>query len=268
MLELYNFSQSTCSQKVRICLHEKNLTWQDNRLVSSHQEHLKKWYLKINPNGVVPTLLHNKNAIYESSVILEYIDEVFPENKLSPNNVFAKSLMRSWIVFIDGILTPAIRFPSFQYGGLLEKFKEMSANEFKSKISLRPTKESFYKKMHKEFGFSNEVLTDSFNEIIKSSKRLDEKLIKFGGPWVMGKNFSLGDIVAGPLFDRIEDLGLEKLWDKNFPRVSKWLDNFQKRESVVKTFYKGSRLSEQFPELRLGRGSKSKLLKKFKLNYN
>tara|TARA_B100000131_G_C18122765_1_gene613520 strand:- start:2212 stop:3018 length:807 start_codon:yes stop_codon:yes gene_type:complete len=267
MLELYNFSQSTCSLKVRVCLHEKKLNWKDNRLISSHQDHLKPWYLKINPNGVVPTLIHNKNALYESSVILEYLDEVFPEIKLSPNNLYKKSLMRSWIVFVDELLTPAIRYPSFQYGGLLKKFKKLTLTEFNLKFANRPTKESFYKKMDKDNGFSKEILTDAFNDIIKCSKRLDNMFDQFGGPWVMGKRFGIGDIVIGPLLDRIEDLGLEQLWEKKYPRVSNWLSKFQKRKSVIKSFYKGSRLSEQYPELNLGRNSKSNLLNTFQLNY-
>ena len=268
MLELYNFSQSTCSLKVRVCLNEKKLTWKDNRLISSHQEHLKSWYLKLNPNGVVPTLLHNKNALYESSVILEYLDEVFPEIKLSPINLYKKSLMRSWMVFVDELLTPAIRYPSFQYGGLLKKFKKLTVSEFNSKFTSRPTKESFYKKMDKDHGFNDEILSDAFNDIIKCSKRLDEMLNKFGGPWVMGKKFTLGDIFTGPLLDRIEDLGLEKLWENKFPSVSNWLLNFQVRKSVKKSFYPGSRLSEQYPELKLGKNSKSDLLKTFQLNYD
>jgi len=59
MLELYNFSQSTCSLKVRICLEEKQLAWIDRRLVSKNHDHLSDWYLKLNPNGVVPTLIHD-----------------------------------------------------------------------------------------------------------------------------------------------------------------------------------------------------------------
>ncbi|MPZ41156.1 MAG: hypothetical protein GEU95_24535 [Rhizobiales bacterium] len=78
MLELYNFSQSTCSLKVRICLAEKKLEWTDRRLVSKDHDHLAEWYLKLNPNGVVPTLVHDRVPIIESSVIVQYLDDVFP----------------------------------------------------------------------------------------------------------------------------------------------------------------------------------------------
>ena len=83
--------------------------------------------------------------------------------------------------------------------------------------------------MDKDNGFSKEILTDAFNDIIKCSKRLDNMFDQFGGPWVMGKRFGIGDIVIGPLLDRIEDLGLEQLWEKKYPRVSNWLSKFQKR---------------------------------------
>jgi glutathione S-transferase len=36
-------------------------------------------YLKLNPNGVVPTLVHDDTPIVESSLILYYLDEIFPD---------------------------------------------------------------------------------------------------------------------------------------------------------------------------------------------
>jgi len=82
-LELYNFPASTCSLKVRICLAEKKLDWVDHRLSPSSTDHLAPEYLKINPNGVVPTLLHDGDAILDFSVIIEYFDEVFQGVKLT-----------------------------------------------------------------------------------------------------------------------------------------------------------------------------------------
>ena len=82
MLELYNFPMSTCSQKVRIVLAEKGLDWVDHRIESG--DHLKPGYLQLNPNGVVPTLVHDGVPIIDSSVICEYLDEVFPQSSTTP----------------------------------------------------------------------------------------------------------------------------------------------------------------------------------------
>ena len=84
MLELYNFSQSTCSLKVRILLEEKGLEWTDRRLVSKDHDHLSDWYLKLNPNGVVPTLIHDGRPVFESSAILQYLEESIRSRRSAP----------------------------------------------------------------------------------------------------------------------------------------------------------------------------------------
>ena len=88
MLKLYNAPHSTCSQKVRICLHEKGLPFEDIRLdLGKAKDQLKPEYLKLNPNGVVPTLVDDGNVIIDSSVICEYLDEKYPAPKLTPDDV-------------------------------------------------------------------------------------------------------------------------------------------------------------------------------------
>ena len=67
MLELYNRGTSTCSQKVRISLAEKNLDYVDRQVNNMVNENLSPEYLKLNPNGVVPTLVHDGNVILETA---------------------------------------------------------------------------------------------------------------------------------------------------------------------------------------------------------
>ena len=75
MLELYNAPQSTCSQKVRLTLAEKGLEFVEHKLKLFRNDQLKPEYLKLNPNGVVPTLVDGGVQIIDSSVIMEYLDE-------------------------------------------------------------------------------------------------------------------------------------------------------------------------------------------------
>jgi glutathione S-transferase len=84
MLELYHNIISTCSQKVRLCFAEKGLTYVDRHFEFRDGGHLSPEYLKLNPNGVVPTLVHDGNPVIDSSVIVEYLDEAFPETSLTP----------------------------------------------------------------------------------------------------------------------------------------------------------------------------------------
>ena len=56
MLTLYHNDMSVCSQKVRVCLAEKGLPWEDRHIVLRDGEHQQDWYLKLNRRSVVPTL--------------------------------------------------------------------------------------------------------------------------------------------------------------------------------------------------------------------
>lgn len=102
MIELYHAPTSTCSQKVRMCLFEKDVEWISRPLNLASDEHLTPAYLAINPNGVVPTLVHDDKPIIDSSVICEYLDEIFTLPRLSPSDPVRRAAMRSWMRFYRG----------------------------------------------------------------------------------------------------------------------------------------------------------------------
>ena len=105
MLKLYHMWPSTCSKKVRICLAEKQIDWESVVIKTSPgPENLEAWYVALNPNGVVPTLDHDGNIIIESCVILEYLEDVFPEIRLRPEDPVARARMRVWLDRSESIL--------------------------------------------------------------------------------------------------------------------------------------------------------------------
>ena len=103
MLELYQLDYSTCSQKVRICLAEKGIEWVNRPVNTRASEHLTPEYLKLNPNGVVPTMVHDGKVILDSSVMCEYLDEVFPQNPLTPKDPVERARMRAWMRFLEEV---------------------------------------------------------------------------------------------------------------------------------------------------------------------
>src|ERR1700730_13189067 len=95
-LVLYNAPQSTCSQRVRFTLHEKGLSFSEHKLDLFSGDQLRPEYLKINPNGVVPSLIHDGKVIIDSAVIIEYLNEVFPEPpRLGPHDSVAPAAIWS-----------------------------------------------------------------------------------------------------------------------------------------------------------------------------
>ncbi len=253
MLELYNFPPSTCSLKVRICLAETNLDWLDHRMESRNGDHLKPEYLKLNPNGVVPTLVHDGNVIIDSSVIMEYLDEVFPQVRLSPETPLGRAHMRKWLRYFEEVPTPAVRYPSFNRV-LIGGFKRLSKEEFEAAANARPLRKHFYKRMGQN-GFSDEEINKAIEDMGNTVDRM-ERALSTGGPWLMGKQYTLADICVAPLIDRMEDLGMESLWEENHPHVTDWLQRMKARPAYQKAFYKGARFSDIYPELGLGRSKR------------
>ena len=84
MLVLYHAGLTTCSKQVRFCLREKGLAYESRYVDLLRFEHLRPDYLRLNPHGVVPTLVHDGHAIINSACINEYIDEVFPRAAAEP----------------------------------------------------------------------------------------------------------------------------------------------------------------------------------------
>ena len=247
MIELYNRPTSTCSQKVRICLAEKGLDFIDRRVDNKTNQNLTPEYLKLNPNGVVPTLVHDGNVITDSSVICEYLDEIYPQPPLSPGNAVERARMRAWMRFAEEVPTMAIRVPSFHMIiGL--RFKGMDPQKFiTEQADVRPLRKHFYRRMGVE-GFSKDDVAAAVEELDLTLSRMEGML--GGGLWLVGDDFTLADILVIPTLDRMADLGLAGMWQERYPRVTAWHERVQQRDSFRKTYGPGSRLSESARSIR------------------
>ena len=65
MITLYDFGNSVCCQKVRVTLCEKGLDWESVNVDLFRSEQYDPRYLKLNPKGLVPTLVHNGMPVIE-----------------------------------------------------------------------------------------------------------------------------------------------------------------------------------------------------------
>jgi glutathione S-transferase len=96
MLALYHNDMSTCAQKVRATLAEKGLSWDSHELNLRTGEQHKPEFLKLNPRGVVPVLIHNGKPIAESNIIMEYLEDEFADTEsLMPDSAIEKAAVRN-----------------------------------------------------------------------------------------------------------------------------------------------------------------------------
>ncbi len=242
MLTLYHAAHSTCSQKVRLVLHEKSLRFDEHLVNLATNEHLAPEYLALNPNGVVPTLVHDGTVVTDSSVILEYLDEVFPAPSLTPDTPAGRARMRAWMRFLEEVPTAAVRAPSFN-AAFLPRYAGLSDDEFEAQqAGIRPLRRGFYRKMGRH-GFDDAAVEESLTQLRLTARRIHAAVQN--GPWLVGDRLTLADFVAAPLIDRMADLGQRALWETDYPGVTDWLARLRARPAYDKTFFPGARLTDR-----------------------
>lgn len=244
---LYNAPISTCSQRVRFVLHAKNIPFIEHKLDLMSGDQLKPEYLAINPNGVVPALLHQEHTILDSTVIMEYLDEVANDVIcFSPTSPEKKALMRWMMRYVDEIPAPAIRVPSYNLA-FLPHFQKMTEEEFTSLANSKPLRKEFLLSMGRT-GFPKADMDQALEKLNRSVIRMNEWITQHKGSWMMGDQISLVDIAIMPVIVRMDDINLSHTWaDK--PLISAWLENIQAHPVFKKTYYAGSLLTEKYPHL-------------------
>jgi glutathione S-transferase len=250
--ELYNAPQSTCSQKVRMTLAEKGFAergvdWVDHHVDLGKFEQLKPEYLALNPNGVVPTLVHDGEVLIESSAIVEYLDEVLPEPPLAPPDALGRARMRAWLRYIDEVPTPAVRVPTFANLLAPMRFAKASDDAFREHAAKLPLRKEFYERMSQS-GFKRDDFENAMLQLRQTCERIAQAIRDTGGPWVMGAQFTQADILLMPAIDRMDDLGYaDRLWG-DLPETGAWFARLRERPSYAAAVYPGARMSDRYPE--------------------
>jgi glutathione S-transferase len=112
MIRLCGFRISNYHNKVRIALLEKGIPFEEDAEVHASQ---KEDYLAKSPMGKVPYLEIDSERLRESEVILEYLEDAFPQNPLLPKDPLARARVRELVTFIELHLELVVRR---LYGGL------------------------------------------------------------------------------------------------------------------------------------------------------
>jgi glutathione S-transferase len=244
--KLYNAPQSTCSQRVRFVLNTKQLPFEIVELNLAAGDQLKPNYLKLNPNGVVPTLDHDGAIIIDSNVITEYLDEVEPEESFTPEDPVRRAHMRALMHYIDEMPAAAVRVPTFNLA-FLPGFQKMSREDFVAFAESKPLRREFMLAMG-QTGFPQSEMDAALARLRRSYERMDAEIKASGGPWLLGRDITLADVAVMPSLVRMDDLGMPDWAD--LPRVVAWFDNIRAQPAFEPTYYFGSLLSEKFPHLR------------------
>ena len=232
MIEMYHFWDSPCCFKVRMVLSEKEVEWTPRLLASVQFEHLSSEYQAINPHSIVPTLINDDKIIFQSNVIVEYLDEVLPKTSLTPGTAAQRALMRQWMHDEQTFLFPLIVTMSFNLMMTLRK-KAYGMEQLQNWSKKHPDQtraQDYLKRVASPI--DQNALDNAVAKFRWHMERMEKQIIMSGGPWICGKDYSLADISIAPLLDRIEYLDLLSVLEQ-CPRVNEWFERVKAKKSFL-----------------------------------
>lgn len=230
MLELYHGGSSVCSAKVRVGLAEKGLMeWTSHPISLPKGEQFNKEYLSINPKGVVPVLIHDGFKIFESSIILEYLDELSSKNMLMPTDSKEQVTAKLWLlrcIEIHG----AVNTMTFSTVGREKILATKSKQEIAQSVAKIPNPWARGKRFDLfEHGLKSDHVTSDFHVLKKLFEDMNTTLEQ--SDWMNGSYCGITDVAIIAYIDRLDRLGMSGLWEGDYPHIARWLAAMQQRPS-------------------------------------
>ncbi len=202
-MKLIGAPASPYVRKTRIVMAEKKI---DYEYVIENPWDAASKVPEYNPLGKIPTLvMEDGGAVFDSRVIVEYLDTVNPVNKLIPASGRARVEVRCWEALADGICDAAI-------AARLE--------------SNRPKNQQSPESIKRQLGKVDQALA-------AASRGLGDK------PWCSGNTFTLADVATGVALGYLSFRFPQIEWRKDYPNLAKLADKLALRNSFADTMPTG-----------------------------
>ena len=192
-VELYFFQPlGTNSGRVFQALLEKGVDFTEREISGRDFEHLKPDYLKVNPKGQVPTLVHDGRSITEGALVNEYIDETFDGPPLRPADPAERWRMRIWSRWAENDLGRCLMM--INWHRVVPAFVGDRSEEEVIKVLATvpdPDRRRSWLAAYRQ-ATPDHVMEESHRRAREGARKVEAHLGKH--PWVAGRSFSLADI--------------------------------------------------------------------------
>ena len=233
MLKLYHYEPSANSMKPMLCLKEKGIAFESRYIdLHSFEQHSPE-FVAVNPNGQVPALVHDGQVITESTVINEYLEDVFPAVRLRPEDPVLRARMRVWSKFVDEYFCPALSMLGWNLlvPGIVERLAKGEFDRLLERIPLKEQRDKW--KTAATHAFTEEQLADSRRKVAVSIERMEHTLAD--SRWLAGDEYSLADVNSISMVAPVPHIVPEAMNEKNAPRALDWLRRMNERPAVKAT---------------------------------
>jgi GSH-dependent disulfide-bond oxidoreductase len=249
MLILYHWEPNANSGKPMLALAEKGVEYQSEYVDLLNFDQHKPEYLRLNPDGTIPVMVHDGKVLTESTPMMEYIDESFPGPALRPTDAKERWRMRWWMRFFDAYFAPSLSMIGWSVfvGPAVRSRDRKQLEAAIERIPLESRRIAWRKAMFNEF--SDAELAESRRRVAFATDVLEQHLTQH--PWIAGQSYSLADIDGFNLGYALPLSQPERCNDSRTPHIMEWLRKIFERPATQATWVKGrTPLSARVAQLR------------------
>lgn len=229
MLTLYHADTSVCSVKARIALAEKELEWESALLDLHKGEQQAPDYMALNPEGVVPTLVHDGFVVRDSSAIISYVDCLDADRPLLPSDRRERAVATMWLIRTIEIHA-AINTMSFATLFRDRQLAAYTSEQIEARLSKLPNPQIAAKRRDiLRRGPESVFVRGALHTL--SLMFTDMRVALDCSDWLCPSGYGLSDIALIAYVDRLDHLGMAGLWEDRFPQVRGWLERNRARSS-------------------------------------
>ena len=218
------------SLKSMIPLHEKGLPFESHYVDLHKFEQHEAWFTAINPEGQVPVLDHNGVILTHTTVINEYLEDVFPEVPLRPYDPVGKARVRYWNKFVDEQVMNYVSMHGWhRMVGVIAR--NIESGEFEQLLERIPLPDQRKKWATARSGFSEADLANATDKIVYACAKVEAALGE--SKWIAGDMFTTADInfysMCGMMVERMFP---EMEVAAKYPRLVAWREAMNARPGV------------------------------------
>ena len=237
MLKLYSFGPAANSLKPLLALHERGIDFESQFLSPAKFEQHADWFKAINPNGQVPALEHDGRIITESTVICEYLEDVFHDApRLRPDDPFLRAQMRIWTKWVDEYFCWCVSTIGWhrRIGPIA---RSLSDEAFEEHLLQVPIFEQKVKWRRAREGFPQDMLDEEMRKIAFSVTKLEARLSQ--SPWLAGPDYTLADVCNFAIAGGMETNYAELVNETDTPHLIDWLKRINERPATKAMYASG-----------------------------
>lgn len=251
-IHLFHYDAAPCAQRVRFVLAEKGLirgpdvrfddvrpkacfaksgTW-GSRIVSLlKKDHFSEAYSNIQPNLVIPALVHDGVLYIESMDIIEYLDTALGGDRLVPGPEEGRYGDVQYLTELGKGLHQSIRYVSYRWSaGRLGKLGHHQQTNIQTLLSGKADGENLVE-FYRNFSGDKipfEVYRDHLRALARGFSELEQRL-NDGRPFLTGEGLTMADAIWVMKVVRLEEMGYPT--DELFPAVNEWHSRLSARPS-------------------------------------